>query len=72
MGYGESEVRMIYKVYYRPVGGTDDDWKDMPHYFTSRAKAEAYIEPLRLRSDGDEEEFHIQGYATDPDPVEYY
>lgn len=75
MGYGEGEVKMIYKVYHRPVGGTDEDWKDMPVYFTTKAKAEAYIKPLRalhLRSDSDEVEYHIQGHATDPDPLECY
>ena len=73
--------KQVFVIFYRRVGNPDSEWHKLPHFFSSKEKAEDWLGPdlkfkesaMSYRDDWDSgEEFHIQGYDLDPEPIEYH
>lgn len=67
-------AKKVFVIFHRPAGNTDSEWSKLPHFFSSKKKAEEWLQPdliYRDESYGDHEH-HIQGYDLDPEPVQYY
>ena len=67
-------TKQVFVIFHRTIGSADSEWAQLPHFFSSKKKAEEWLQPdLAYRDDcGNDHEHHIHGYDMDPEPIEYY
>ena len=66
-------TKQVFVIFHRIVG-VNSEWDKLPHFFSSKEKAEKWLGSMfHHRDDSDSDsEFHIQGYDMDPTSIEYY
>ena len=67
-------AKQVFVIFNRVKYEVDSEWDKLPYFFSSKKKAEEWLQPdLAYRDDSDNDyEHHIQGYDLDPEPIEYY
>lgn len=67
-------AKQVFVIFHRVKYEVDSEWHKLPHFFSSKKKAEEWLQPGLIHRDEsyDDHEHHIQGYDLDPEPVQYY